>query len=477
MRRITAFTISLFLALSAALGAYTEKFVTKGKLASDLNGGGPTMAADDGPDYTTVDASVIAGSLTTVVDNSGGNWKGVVVDHFITIDTGGLKENRRVSALAPGGDATKITIASAATACANKEVRVGGAWATIDFGVSSIVWQTAAWRNAAGAPAALNVQYSATAYNEYATVDNAGNDNYPAFIEGYETAAHDGCPTGNLPNIDGTGCTGTACLTSAVGMTFVSCFHLTTNVNGDHGLSLMGGYSRARRIRASATGTAAIGIRAGGVSTHLFDCVVDDSTSYGIELATDGSAVACETYSSGSYGIYMTGAGAHIAYCISAGAADDAIMVSGRSQVVLNCVGHGSTGGSGVKVVYGYLDVSIRNCIFSANNQYGMEVAIAATTEIENYNAFYNNTQGARSALFFAGPNDVTLTGDPFVAAGTNFALNATAGAGAACRNAGFPGALLDGVNLGYADIGALQHADPVGGSGIPSHLRGGHVQ
>jgi hypothetical protein len=63
----------------------------------------------------------------------------------------------------------------------------------------------------------------------------------------------------------------------------------------------------------------------------------------------------------------------------------------------------------------------------------------------------------------FSGRNSnfVTLTGDPFVnAAGGNFALNNTVGAGADCRAAGIPGAFPGGTTTGYLDIGAVQHRD-----------------
>lgn len=74
-------------------------------------------------------------------------------------------------------------------------------------------------------------------------------------------------------------------------------------------------------------------------------------------------------------------------------------------------------------------------------------------------NAFYLNGTAALNGLP-ADTSDVTLSGSPFVSAGTNFALNNTGGAGAACRAAGFPGAIPGSVGTGYLDIGAVQHQD-----------------
>jgi len=118
---------------------------------------------------------------------------------------------------------------------------------------------------------------------------------------------------------------------------------------------------------------------------------------------------------------------------------------------------------------------SILGCIFVSNGGYGLNMGTgAAYSPVQadafvNYNAFYNNTSGARNNIS-AGANDVTLTGDPFVSAsGNNFALNATAGAGAACRNAGFPG--VSPFGTGYQDIGALRHQDPAAGGGETSSV------
>jgi len=78
-----------------------------------------------------------------------------------------------------------------------------------------------------------------------------------------------------------------------------------------------------------------------------------------------------------------------------------------------------------------------------------------------DFNAVGGNTSGNYSQIP-SGPHDVTLTGDPFTnAAGNDFSLNNVAGAGAACRNAGFPGALPGlATPLGYADIGVYRHQD-----------------
>lgn len=109
----------------------------------------------------------------------------------------------------------------------------------------------------------------------------------------------------------------------------------------------------------------------------------------------------------------------------------------------------------------------IYNVALVSNAGYGINYTPASAgffAEMRN-NAYYNNTSGARNNLT-AETGAVTLTGDPFVdAANGDFRLNNTAGAGAACRAVGIPGAYPGGLTTGYADIGATQHQDS-GGSG-----------
>lgn len=124
-----------------------------------------------------------------------------------------------------------------------------------------------------------------------------------------------------------------------------------------------------------------------------------------------------------------------------------------------------SNTGDGVK--HGNTGISmliVRNSIITDNGGYGLNSSVAATVLTENYNAFYNNTSGARNNVA-TGANSVALTGDPFTnAAGDDYTLNNTASAGAACRAAGSPATLPGATGTGYRDIGAFQHQDAGGG-------------
>ena len=83
-----------------------------------------------------------------------------------------------------------------------------------------------------------------------------------------------------------------------------------------------------------------------------------------------------------------------------------------------------------------------------------------------NCAGFTNGSNNLNQNPFFGNSTFVPLTASPFVNPGTptsvadafaRFAPNTTAGGGALLRGAGYPA---------YQDIGAVQHADPVGGGG-----------
>lgn len=159
----------------------------------------------------------------------------------------------------------------------------------------------------------------------------------------------------------------------------------------------------------------------------------------------------------------------------NSGAGSDGVSLSvASSSLFKNCVFY-NNGRDGLRAtsggVIGKMWV-VQNCIFEANAGYGINQSSGGSTTLDMHslanNAYYNNTTAARNG-FAAEQGAVTLTGSPCTnAAGGDFSLNNTAGAGAACRAAGLPGALLGSATTGHLDIGAAQHADPAG-SGVPA--------
>jgi hypothetical protein len=116
---------------------------------------------------------------------------------------------------------------------------------------------------------------------------------------------------------------------------------------------------------------------------------------------------------------------------------------------------------------------NINTCVAYLNGGYGFNVVSQNTL----FNcAAGSNTSGDFNSAGIVNVGPITLTADPFTnAAGGDFSLNTTAGGGAACRAAGFPGAFPGGTTTGYLDIGAVQHQDSGGGTaGMLYHTGGG---
>ncbi len=170
-------------------------------------------------------------------------------------------------------------------------------------------------------------------------------------------------------------------------------------------------------------------------------CVAASGTGIGFSVTADSSVSGCISYS-------------------NSGASSDGFQFGGNTITLNECTAYGN-GRSGFLRNSTGQNQLISNCLSVGNSAYGFNINNGSTIQnIAMLNcAGYNNTSGnvngssMRVALGF-----ITLTADPFAnAAGGNFALNATAGGGAACRAAGYPGLFPGGLSTGYLDIGAVQ--------------------
>ena len=139
-----------------------------------------------------------------------------------------------------------------------------------------------------------------------------------------------------------------------------------------------------------------------------------------------------------------------------------------------NCIAYGN-GSSGFYFPTSAtaLNAHVQNCIAYNNGAYGIAVAAgsAALNDRIARGMWDYNFVGANVSSNYqnqsAGANDVALSADPFTdAANDDFSLNNTAGGGAACRAAAFPGAFRGSATTAYKDGGAVQHQDAGGGSG-----------
>lgn len=185
------------------------------------------------------------------------------------------------------------------------------------------------------------------------------------------------------------------------------------------------------------------------------------------------TALYCEAYSNTATPF----TGALAAHCLAynnTGASTDGFA---NVTTAYNCVSY-NNGRSGFHTTLstGVAPQCI-NCIAESNAGYGFNSAGSGGTYIGMLNcASYNNTSG-RSTGTVLDAGAITGSSSFFAnAAGGNFALNTTAGAGALARAASYPSAFPAGTTANYLDAGAAQHADPSGGGPPPAQVFGSHL-
>ena len=468
MKRLICLALCLLVA-TTALGSHTEFYVTKGTSASDVNGGGPSLAANDAPVDTEANCSS-DGAGTSVTNDDADGWAGSSVDDWICFDTAGAKDFARITNIA--GDVLTVTPAVTINQAA-KTVNVGGAWATIDHAASTV---TTSFVNAAGSPPRVNVKYDAVAYTETVTTDNTGSAQVAISFEGYEATAGDGCPTPNLPQITGNWVFGVGDDYMHVGY-----FKIVTTANGTSSMSGAPVYCVLHNLHLKATGTAtARGCSAtGGNYNQLIHIYVEQATNEGLHLNSGHThVIGCYIQAAGTYGIYLGlngGINSVIANTIIDAPGDDCLYAHDEAGLVVNCTFYGSVAGSGIN----WRDsdeesgLVVINTILYGNNQYGVELNAAGRECLRN-NAFGGNGVGAVDGNVRFNAEAITLTGDPFTnAAGHDLSLDATAGEGAACRNLAWPIDFRGSSTTSYLDLGAADHVDPAGGGGTVSPYRG----
>lgn len=225
--------------------------------------------------------------------------------------------------------------------------------------------------------------------------------------------------------------------------------------------------------KANFTGTFTTG-QSGGLRAVLTRCFVKNGSSTGITSTwlalyceitgctngSDGMNIGCVAYSNSGYGFTN-----HCIRCISYSNGGAGFSHSNSTATCLNCVAYGNTGagfgGSPYSTTY-------INCIsIQANSAWCFDVGSGTANITRNMycaakgtNTFRNPTQGLRES-------NITLTADPFVdGANGNFALNSTAGGGAALKALGYPSVFPAGLTAAKLDIGASQAS----GGGTRSH-------
>jgi hypothetical protein len=175
---------------------------------------------------------------------------------------------------------------------------------------------------------------------------------------------------------------------------------------------------------------------------YIYNCVFDGANGAGtygtVRIATDQASLAMER-------------------CLVFDADVDGIVIDHGDEglvSITNCTIVDSDG-DGITVnattPSDMHTIVVRNCLIAYNGGYGIQDDGTSSPHQWHcdYNALYSNTSGNYGSGngVEAGPNDVTLTADPFVhRASNNYALNNTAGAGAAAREVAYPANLPSGA-------------------------------
>lgn len=238
------------------------------------------------------------------------------------------------------------------------------------------------------------------------------------------------------------------------GLTVANCkmSGFTTGINGDDNVTFY--INNLQVINTEIASCSAEAILASG---YFFGCYIHANSGDGWTLShavqtSQGSVFSRCVFSGNNHGINVPFIGSDgsifVENCTFYNQTSDGILCSGT-------VAPGRLG--------------FVNNIFYSNGGYGINMSSATATVqpgINQNNAYGANSTAARNGVL-AGPGDVTLSGNPFNGAGSgDFSLNSTSGAGGACRDAGFPGAIGGSGSTGSVDIGAIQSAGGGGAHG-----------
>lgn len=230
---------------------------------------------------------------------------------------------------------------------------------------------------------------------------------------------------------------------------------------------------------ASLTSSRGLSMTSGATSGLAYLCTGENCTNSALVVATNqavlhtcqatgcSTAVAisaqncfqCESYLNSFSG--FSGASESIySFCLAyrnSGTTSDGFAPAGNA-ILLNCDSYGN-GRDGVRAAG---TIMVINCIAEANVGYGVN-GNSQVARITNLGT-YNNGSGATNLTATVGDFSfglVAASSSFFVSAlSGNFALNNTAGAGAAARGAGLPGEFPAGTTTGYIDMGGAQHPD-----------------
>lgn len=418
---------------------------------SDANGG---FYVSGGTDYSQQDAaqlSVTDGVTngTTTVTSATGGFTAAMIGNGINI-AGTI---RQITAVA---SSTSITVDATVAAASGQTMKVGGALASIG--------------KAGAAQAQTNISGGNTVYIRgsftlvTSTANTSGGPVTPTFPFGFNWNWI------GYSSVRGDNGKATISCGSVTGITVFN-FGNNTSLNTIRNLILDGNSGASNR-----------GMDATSRNHVAIDCEFKNFTNIGFYANGVGRAVRCKATGCSTQPAFSGGV---CQFCTATGNSGAGF---GNTGTYINCLsygntttnGHGFTSngntgplccysctayGNGGNGFYSQAEAAFYvNCLSVGNTGNGFLNSLYQG-QLVSHCAAYNNVAGNFS--FSSGPTEslITLTGDPFTnAASGDFSLNNTAGAGAACRAAGIPGAFPGGTTTGYQDVGAVQSSGSGGG-------------
>lgn len=446
---------------------------------ADTNGGGfkPGASGQDLSIFDTAQYAVTDGVTagTTTITSATANFDTNVVGNLVYVQGGTGSVTAGWYEITVRNSATSITVdrSTGLTAGTGVTLNIGGALLTIAQALTNMVDGNTTWVKA-------GTGYTITTMLNFAATTTGA---LPKVLRGYGTTRGDN----TKPTIS-TASAITMMTMSA--QTTLADFLLDGGGTATNGVVTGANPDRGQNmLRVHVTATKGAGITCSGTA---FGCMVyslhSTATVGFVIVGTSGGGLAqfCIARDLSCPGFSISAnlsdnSGGAFNRCIAARCTVGfSLKTALSSSSVTNCVSvsnssHGIDSNSG-----SHTAIFLWNNVIAYNSGWGITVSSgsyvnAANAGIfEDKNAFISNSSGNLQNLV-AGSNDVTLTADPFTDKTNNdFSLNTTAGGGAACRAAGYPGVWTASTTTGYSDLGAVQHADPVVAGNIASGDEGG---
>lgn len=490
------------LSISHAFAAISASTVWEVRTTgADTNGGG-FVAGATGTDMSifdnknasgctgcqsnTVNISVTDGVAngTTTLTSATANFSSALVGNIVYVAGGTGSIAAAWYQVASVTDASTIVVdrSTGLTAGTGVTINIGGALATISKLAANMVASNQAWVKA-------GTGYSTTASNTFApgNVTPAYNAPYTT-ISGYTTTRGD---NGKATITASTNSGITIINSTANGIKVqnftVNCSSLATC----SGVKLTGQYAWVRN--SIAQNFTSVGAQT-GANGRIEQCELTGGTSAAVSavnVAGGSMVISNWVHDNACTGVMLSsGSTGNVLYNVIAnnsGASSDGIKnASLSSDIAFNTIYKSGRHGISSADVNVYVNGRIRNNILVSNGQSGTGYGIALSnagfpaSPLWDGNAFYGNATGARLNMDDAGTvnpvngvapytnlYDITLGADPFTNAASNdFTLNNSNPGGAQIRGHGLPGGISTLSQVGYVDMGALQHQDAGTGGG-----------